>query len=139
LQAPSEKLLNLATDYEKYIEYLPEQIHQVKIIETTDEYTITEETLLFKTVIKNKIIQRSKHIQNLSNHLISEIISGPFKGSTINAVYDKMDSGTKVNVWADIKIPIKYKILTLMIKKVYKMWLTSVLYKMNNIALGYSK
>lgn len=139
LQAPSEKLLTLAMDYEKYVEYLPAQIRQVKIIEKTDEYTITEDTLFFKTVIKNEIIQRSKHVQNSSNHLMSEIISGPFEGSTINAIYDQTDPGTKVTVSADIKIPIKYKILTLMIKKVYKMWLTSVLYKMNSIALGYSK
>ncbi len=139
LQAPSGRLVELATDYKKFIEYLPEQILKIDIIEKTDEYTITEETLLFKTIIKNKIIQRSKHMQINSNHLASEIISGPFEGSTINAVYNPLNSGTQVDVRAEIQIPIKYKILILIIKKVYKIWLTSILYKMNNIALGFTK
>lgn len=136
LQATPEKLIELATNYKKFIEYLPDQILKIDIIEKTDEYTITEEVLLFKTVIKNEIVQKSKHEKINSNHLKSEIISGPFEGSTINAIYNSINSGTKVDVEAEIKIPFKYKILILMIKKVYKIWLTSILYKMNNIALG---
>jgi len=139
LQASPEKLIELATDYKKFIEYLPDQIIKINILEKTDEYTITEETLLFKTIIKNQIIQKSKHTKINSNHLKSEIISGPFEGSTINAIYNLINPGTKVDVQAEIKIPLKYRILVLMIKKVYKIWLTSILYKMNNIALGLTK
>ena len=139
LQASPEKLIELATNYEKFIEYLPGQIIKIDILEKTDEYTITEETLLFKTIIKNQIIQKSKHMKINPNHLKSEIISGPFEGSTINAIYNLINPGTKVDVQAEIKIPLKYRILVLIIKKVYKIWLTGILYKMNNIALGFTK
>jgi len=138
LNTSSEKLIELAMDYEKFVEYLPEQIINVKILKKIDEYTITEETLLFKTIMKKKIIQRSKHEKIGTNRLVSKIISGPFENSTIDVIYDKVDSGTHVIISAEIKIPLKYKILTLMIKKVYKIWLSSVLYKMNNIASGFS-
>lgn len=134
LPSQPEKLLQLAMDYEKLSSYLPRQLTNVKITEKRDNETITEETLTFKTIIKNNIEQKSKH-SVLGNRIITEIIDGPAKGTVMETVYDKIDSGTKVTVTVDLKLTLKAKFLQPIIKKLYKSILTGILYKMNNIIM----
>lgn len=139
LPANSDKLMQLATDYENFVNYLPDQIKSVKIIEKNSNETITEEVLVFTTIMKNEIVQSSKHKKVNPNQLQSEIISGPFSGSKLLALYAPVESGTKVTITANLKIPLKYKVISLVIKKMYKIILTGILYKMNRIALDSSK
>ena len=54
------------------------------------------------------------------NQTHSEIIFGPFKGTIVNVVFEKNETGTKVSVNADYKIALKYKILSPIIKQKYK-------------------
>jgi ribosome-associated toxin RatA of RatAB toxin-antitoxin module len=131
LSSPPEELIKHSMDYESYVNYLPDHIKNIIIVETKNDEIITEETLEFHTIIKTKIIQKSSHQKN-NNVLSSQIISGPFKDSTINATFNATDSGTNVDVIADLKIPLKYKILSIAIKKMYKLVLRGVLYKINN-------
>lgn len=134
LAASSEKLIELASDYEKFVNYLPDQIKSVKIIEKRDDKIITEEILIFTSYIKTEITQQALHTKTNPNELLTEVISGPFTGSNLRAKFDKTDVGTKVTIDVNLKIPLKYKLASVVIKKYYKIFLTSVLYKMNSLA-----
>lgn len=131
LPAPTEKLFELVTNFEKYPEYLETSIKNVKILEKKDSETITEEILLFRTLFDHEIVQKSKHIVIEDNKLHSEIIFGPFKGTIVDVFCEKTNSGTKVKVNVDYKIALKYKILSPIIKQKYKIMITGFLYKMN--------
>lgn len=134
LDLPShpDKLMKLSEDYENLPRYLPDQLKSVKIIEKNETETITEETIVFITLLKKNIVQQASHIKNNDNQLITEIISGPAKGTKINTSFEKNDSGSRVSFELDLKLSLKAKILQPLIIKYYKMVLTSVLYKMNS-------
>lgn len=133
LDLPSQpnQLMKLSEDYENLPKYLPDQLKSVKIIEKNETETITEETIVFITLLKRNIVQQASHIKNNDNQLITEIISGPAKGTKIITLFEKNDSGSRVSFQLDLKLNLKAKILQPLIIKYYKMVLTSVLYKMN--------
>lgn len=133
IPANTEKLIALATDYKRFSEFFESQLKSVKLIETNDVETITEEILSFSTYVKHEIVQRSSHRRIKPNTLFTKIIFGPFKNSELEIIFDKMDSGTKVTVMFDLKVALKYKLLEPIIKKRYKSVLTGLLYKMNTI------
>ena len=134
LDLPSQpnQLMKLSEDYENLPKYLPDQLKSVKIIEKNETETITEETIVFITLLKRNIVQQASHIKNNDNQLITEIISGPAKGTKIITLFEKNDSGSRVSFQLDLKLNLKAKILQPLIIKYYKMVLTSVLYKMNS-------
>ena len=138
LQANKNKLFLIATDFATYKKLLPDQILDIKIIQQNETEIITEETLLFASVIKKEINQQSLHKIIGGNIIDSKIISGPLKGSKVHAQFEENAGGTKISVSLDLKITLKYKILTPLIKKYYKIILRALFYKMNNIALGYT-
>ena len=131
LSSNPEELIAYSMDYESYVNYLPDHIKNITIIEKTPEEIITEEVLEFHTIITKKIIQRSSH-KRKDNILFTEIISGPFKNSSVEVKYDAHNSGTIITLIGNLKIPLKYKILSLAIKKMYKIVLRGILYKINN-------
>jgi|TARA_B110000014_G_C20100510_1_gene577587 ribosome-associated toxin RatA of RatAB toxin-antitoxin module len=133
LDLPSQpnQLMKLSEDYENLPKYLPDQLKSVRIIEKNETETITEETIVFITLLKRNIVQQASHIKNNDNQLITEIISGPAKGTKIITLFEKNDSGSRVSFQLDLKLNLKAKILQPLIIKYYKMVLTSVLYKMN--------
>lgn len=132
--SPKDKLLKLLTDYVEFPKYLPHQIKSVEIIEKTNDYIITEETLHFSTVISKTFKQQTKHYAYSNNVLKSQILSGPAKNSTIEIILDEKNSISHIIVNIDIKLEFKYKFLSPLIKKSYKTFLMSILYKMQSIA-----
>lgn len=136
LAANKDKLFAIATDFETYKKLLPDQILDVKITQKNDGEIVTEETLLFASVIKKEITQQSRHHITDNNIVDSNIISGPLNGSKVHAQFDTSNDGTKVSISIDLKIALKYKILSPLIKKYYKIILRALFYKMNNMALG---
>jgi hypothetical protein len=136
LTSQKQKLIELATDYMEFPKYLPDQIKSVKILEKTETYTITEETLHLSTVISKSFTQQTKHYVLVDNLLKSEILSGPVKGSTIEAEYLEIENGTKVITRINVKLGLKYKFLLPLIKKSYKTFLMAILYKMHYIAIS---
>ena len=136
LTSQKQKLIELATDYTEFPKYLPDQIKSVKILEKTETYTITEETLHLSSVISKSFTQQTKHYILADNILKSEILSGPIKGSTIEAEYLEIENGTKVITRINVKLGLKYKFLLPLIKKSYKTFLTGILYKMHSIAIA---
>lgn len=127
-----KQYVELISDYEKYAEYLPDQIKSVKIIEKFSDYMITEETLHLSSIISKTFIQKTKHYSFFDNILKSEILSGPAKGSIIKLKLNKINTGTKIFLEIQMNLQFKYKILLPIIKKSYKIFFTGILYKMQN-------
>lgn len=136
LPAESTKLFKLATDFENFKKYFPHLIKSITISEKNESATTTEEIFTFTSFIKHEIKQKSMHKIIEPNQLETKIVEGPFKGSSLHALYNKTESGTKVVVTADLKIALKYRILSSPIKNSYKQFLTGLLYKMNTEALS---
>lgn len=134
LAASPRQLLEVVKDYENYPFYLPDQIKSIQIIKNEDEFVITEDTFVFKTIIKKEIKQQSKH-QIKENQALIEILTGPAKNSTINVFFEKIDSGSHILIRMDLKLGLKGKIFLPLIKKLYPTILTGVFYKMNTKAL----
>ena len=132
VSAPIDKLIGLSEDFENLPTFLPDQLKSVRILEQNDNETKTEEIIVFSTIVKKEIVQETVHKKKNDNELITSIISGPAKGTTIQTIFLKTDAGTNVSFNIDLKLNLKTKILSPLIKKYYKMVLTSILYKMSN-------
>ena len=135
LPAQPSQLMKLSEDYENLPKYLPDQLKSVKIIEKNETVTKTEETVVFRTLIKKVIVQQALHKKISDNKLNTEIISGPAKGTMIYIMFETNNSGSKVIIKINLKLVLKAKILLPLIKKFYKIAITSVLYKMNNMII----
>ena len=131
LPAKIEKFIEFSKDYESFSEYLPQQLKKILILEKNNQGIITEETLVFSSVIKKEINQQSLHYEKSQNNLITEILSGPAKGTIIDLVFSTDKLGTRIDVKILLNISFKYKILKPMIVKWYKMILQGILLKMN--------
>ena len=131
LLSDSKSIFDLMVDYESYSSYIPAQLKKCIILEKKEDKVVTEEVLSFSTIIKNEIRQQTIHRKDPDNNLHSEIISGPAKGTKIDVLFGKKESGTRVTVNLDLKLSLKAKFLQPLIKKYYKMVITSILYKMS--------
>ena len=134
LPANWKKLFKIATDYENFKQFFPDQIKSIKIIEKNN-HIITEEVLVFSSKLKTKILQKSSHKIIGENKILSKILSGPFNGSSVEINFEEIDKGTNISVHANVKIGLKYRILAPIIMKKYKMLLTAFCYKMNTLAI----
>ena len=127
-----EKLMSYITNFECYQKFFPNQIKEVKILERQNNEIITEETIIFSTLIKSVFVQKSHHKLISDKELFTEIIAGPAKGSVIKVICTKNDQGTQVKFDVDLKLSLKAKFLGIFIKKLYKRYLTAIIYKINN-------
>ena len=125
----TEEFFNYFLDFEYYPNYFPMQIKDVRITKQDDNEIITEEKIVFSTIIKNVISQKSLHKKISDNELVTEIIDGPAKGSIINVICNQIDSGIEVKFVVDLKLSLKAKFLTPLIKKFYKKYLTALVLK----------
>jgi len=127
------KLFELATDFENFKRFSPAQIKEISIIEQSSNETITTEILTFNTIFKNiEIKQKTKHLINYPKKIISEVIEGPFKKTILEISFSDTKSQTKILVKANVKIGLKYAVLTPIIGRLYKGIVTGLIYKMNN-------
>ena len=136
LSADPKKLFELVTNYENYQEVFPDQLKNVSIVSRNNFEVITKEVLTFNTYFKNtELYQKTSHNVHYPK-LSSNVIEGPFKGTVVKVTFGELDGGCKVTINVELKISLKYKILSPIIKNKYKNILTSLLYKMNNIAMN---
>ena len=124
-----EKLMSYITNFECYQKFFPNQIKEVKILERQNNEIITEETIIFSTLIKSAFVQKSRHKLMSDKELFTEIIEGPAKGSMIKIVCTKDDQGSQIKFDVDLKLSLKAKFLKPFIKKLYKRYLTAIVYK----------
>jgi ribosome-associated toxin RatA of RatAB toxin-antitoxin module len=127
-----EKLMSYITDFESYQKFFPHQIKSIKILDRQDNEITTEETIIFSTLIKSAFTQKSHHKLVSDKELFTEIIEGPAKGSMIKIVCTKDDQGSQIKFDVDLKLSLKAKFLGPFIKKLYKRFLTAIIYKINN-------
>ena len=128
----SIKLFELATDFENFSRFSPAQIKKISIIEQSDKETITSEILTFNTVFKNiEIKQKTKHLVNYPKTITSEVIDGPFKKTGLEISFSGTETQTKISVKADVRIGLKYAVLSPIIGKLYKGIVTGLIFKMN--------
>ena len=111
---------------------LPRQLKKVEIMSEKENQIMTRETLVFKTIVKNEIIQESTH-EIGNNEIKTTITSGPAKNSIINMKVKQKENGSNVEIIIDLKLSLKAKILLPIIKKVYANLLTGILYKIDTL------
>jgi|TARA_B100001750_G_scaffold156616_1_gene125877 ribosome-associated toxin RatA of RatAB toxin-antitoxin module len=128
-----KKLMSFITDFEYYQKFFPSQIKEVKILERQNNEIITEETITFSTLIKSPFIQKSRHRIISDKELFTEILEGPAKGSVIKIICNKNNQGSQITFDADLKLSLKAKLLAPFIKKLYKRYLTAVIYKISEL------
>ena len=126
-----EKLFNYIIDFESYQKFFPNQIRSIKVLERQNNEIITEETIIFSTLIKSAFVQKSHHKLISDKELYTKIIDGPAKSSIINTVCAKNDQGSKITFDIDLKLSLKAKFLGPFIKKLYKRYLIAVIYKIS--------
>ena len=124
-----EKLMSFITDFESYQNFFPKQIKEVKILERQNNEIITEETIIFSTLIKRSFVQKSRHKIISDKELFTEILEGPAKGSIVKIICSENDQGSQIEFDAELKLSLKAKFLSPLIKKFYKRYLTAIIYK----------
>ena len=128
-----KKLMSFITDFEYYQKFFPNQIKEVKILERQNNEIITEETIRFSTLIKSPFVQKSRHKIISDKELFTEILEGPAKGSVVKIICDKNDQGSQIKFDADLRLSLKAKLLAPFIKKLYKRYLTAIIYKISEL------
>ena len=130
LECNSINLMKILLNYTKLIKYLPRQLQKIDIIEENTTYSIIEATLSFKTLIKKKITQKIK-IEKISNtELFFYILDGHAKNTRISISITPENEKLNMRIEIDLKLSLKAKILSPIIKREYKTLLTGVLRKM---------
>ena len=124
-----EKLMSFITDFESYQNFFPKQIKEVKILERQNNEIITEETIIFSTLIKRSFVQKSRHKIISDKELFTEILEGPAKGSIVKIICSENDQGSQIEFDAELKLSLKAKFLSPLIKKLYKQYLTAIIFK----------
>ena len=128
-----KKLMSFITDFEYYQKFFPSQIKEVKILERQNNEIITEETIIFSTLIKSPFVQKSRHKIISDKELFTEILDGPAKGSAVKIICNKNDQGSQIKFDADLRLSLKAKLLAPFIKKLYKRYLTAIIYKISEL------
>jgi len=124
-----EKIMKFITDFEYYKNYFPSQIKEVRILDKRNDEIITEERIIFSTLIKKEIVQKSQHKLISNKELRTEIIDGPAKNTIINIICAEKEMGSEVKFNINMKLSLKAKFLSPFIKKLYKRYLTAIIYK----------
>ena len=129
-----EKLMSFITDFEYYQNFFPNQIKEVKILEQQNNEIITEETIIFSTLIKRSFVQKSRHKIISDKELFTEILEGPAKGSIVKIICSENDQGSQIEFDAELKLSLKAKFLSPFIKKLYRQHLTAIIFKITERA-----
>ena len=123
----SEKLIDIATDYELIPKLFPVEIIGIENI--NNSVIITEKVSFYKF----GFLQKSSHIEK-ENCVLTKILTGPLSGSIISLSYEKTNSGTRIIVDAELKLSLKYRLLGSFIKKRYKKALSRILNETASLA-----
>ena len=128
----SKVLIKHIMDFEYYSKYFPLQIKEVKIIEEKNNEIITEEKIIFRTLVKNVIEQKSLHKKISENKLMTEILEGPAKGTVVNIFCNDVSSGSEITINMELKLSLKAIFLKPIIKQFYQKYLTALIFKITN-------
>ena len=124
--------MSFIIDFEYYKKFFPGQIKDIKILDRQNNAIITQESIIFTSLLKSSFVQKSRHKLVSDKELLTEIIEGPAKGSVINVKCVENDQGSEVKFDADLKLSLKAKFLRPFIKKFYTRYLTAIIFKINS-------
>ena len=134
LPIATEKLFEILKNFTLIKELLPDQVQECNIIQQSKEETITKELLKFNSFLGNQVLtQQTSHKIILPYTTVNQTIEGPFKNSILTITLEDKNDSTKVILNGKCKIPLKYALLSPIIKKKYKIFCISMLYKINNM------
>ena len=123
--------MSFIIDFEYYKKFFPGQIKDIKILDRQNNAIITQESIIFTSLLKSSFVQKSRHKLVSDKELLTEIIEGPAKGSVIKVICIENDQGSVVKFDVNLKLSLKAKLLGPFIKKLYKRYITAVIYKIN--------
>ncbi len=130
-ELPPEKLIEIALDYKNILKLFYPMI-KGKIIEKNENQTIIEESFTMP-VLKQEIKQKSIHKRTSSNKMQMNIIEGPAKGTKIDIEFIQEYAETKINIIVDLKLGLKYRLISSIIKQKYENQLNNFLNKIINL------
>ena len=130
LQSSPEKLFSVLKNFNELPQFLPRQLAKVRILQQEKEKVVLEVILVFKTLVKKEIIQKVS-IDLHDNSLNAVILDGPAEKTQIELSLVKKDLGTNVIISIDLKLSLKAKILSPIIKREYKNMLRGIFIKMD--------
>ena len=76
MESDVEEIFAKLVDFENMPNLLPRQLKNLEIGSKKENQTVTRETFVFKTIVKNEIVQESSH-EIGNNQIKTTIISGP--------------------------------------------------------------
>ena len=123
--------MSFIIDFEYYKNFFPGQLKEIKILDRQNNEITTEESVIFTSLLKSSFVQKSCHKLISDKELLTEIIEGPAKGSVIKVICIENDQGSVVKFDVNLKLSLKAKLLEPFIKKLYKRYITAVIYKIN--------
>ena len=132
-----ESLMAKLMDFESYTKFFPFEkgfkLKSAKILKNDDDGEITtEETIVFKSIIKKTFIQQTLHKQS-GNSLNSKIISGPAKNTKIFIRFEESEGKIRILVDINLKLSLSVRILEPLVKKYYKSYFNAFL---NRLAIS---
>ena len=78
--------------------------------------------------------KKSRHKIISDKELFTEILEGPAKGSIVKIICSENDQGSQIEFDAELKLSLKAKFLSPLIKKLYKQYLTAIIFKITERA-----
>jgi len=125
----ADSFFQVLTDYKNLVKYLPRQLNNIQILNESDDVTTIEISIIFKTLIKKEITQQVQILKKSKNTIVMNILDGHAKNTKAVIQIRSHDSNTKINVDIDLKLSLKSKVLSPIIKREYKTMLQGVFMK----------
>ena len=126
-----DKFFALSTNYEKFVEILPDYFKDLEIIESNDNVTKIFERLSF---LGKTVDVTTEHIVEKPDRHIVRILDGQAKGTVFDEKYEKDGNKTKVTIEVDFVLSGSLKILGMFAKNKIRKSMEEVLDEFANYA-----
>ena len=130
-----DKFFALSTNYEKFVEILPDYFKDLEIIETNDNVTKIFERLSF---LGKTVDVTTEHIVEKPDRHIVRMLDGQAKGTVFDERYEKFGDKTKVTIQVDFILSGGLKVLGIFAKSKIKNSMEQVLDEFANYAKSHS-
>ena len=130
-----DKFFALSTNYEKFVEILPDYFKDLEIIETNDNVTKIFERLSF---LGKTVDVTTEHIVEKPDRHIVRMLDGQAKDTVFDERYEKFGDKTKVTIQVDFILSGGLKILGVFAKNKIKNSMEQVLDEFANYAKNHS-
>ena len=130
-----DKFFALSTNYEKFVEILPDYFKDLEIIESNDNVTKIFERLSF---LGKTVDVTTEHIIEKPDRHIVKMLDGQAKGTVFDERYEEFDGKTKVTIKVDFVLSGGLKVLGMFAKNKIKNSMENVLDEFANYAQSHS-